>query len=240
MQLQGSYTLSKTTDLGQAGSRVNRDGDFAFPEPGNFQRYEGPADWDARHRVSATGYYVFPDPPGPEILQRILGGWQLTGVMILQSGIPWQPVNRNSFNPIRDENGNVIGLNPGSGDYNADGYNYDYPNAPAVDLQQSFSTHDYMRGIATAADFPAPEPGTPGNMERHILRGPGLINVDTGMIKNNRITERVNLQLRFEFFNVLNRVNLRNPVDNLGDTRFGRSVSTFNPRIIQLGARLVF
>jgi hypothetical protein len=95
-----------------------------------------------------------------------------------------------------------------------------------------------------AADFPTPAPGAVGNLQRHAYRGPGLINVDAGMIKNNPLpfftSEGANLQLRFEFFNVLNRVNLRNPNGNLNDTTFGRSTSTFNPRIIQLGARFVF
>ncbi len=50
----------------------------------------------------------------------------------------------------------------------------------------------------------------------------------------------MNLQLRFEFFNVLNRVNLQNVDGNLNSATFGRSTSTFDPRIIQLGARFAF
>ena len=50
----------------------------------------------------------------------------------------------------------------------------------------------------------------------------------------------MNLQLRFEFFNVLNRVNLTSVDGNLNSSTFGRSTSTYDPRIIQLGTRLVF
>jgi hypothetical protein len=67
-----------------------------------------------------------------------------------------------------------------------------------------------------------------------------MINIDFSVIKNNAISERVNLQLRFEFFNVLNRVNLRNVNGNLASSTFGRVTSTFPARQIQLGARLAF
>jgi len=46
--------------------------------------------------------------------------------------------------------------------------------------------------------------------------------------------------LRFEFFNVLNRVNLQGIDANLNDANFGKSTKTYDPRIIQLGARIVF
>ena len=75
---------------------------------------------------------------------------------------------------------------------------------------------------------------------RGSFRGPGMANVDFTVIKNNALRESVNLQLRFEFFNILNRVNLRNVNGNLASSTFGRSTSTFNPRIIQLGARITF
>ena len=67
-----------------------------------------------------------------------------------------------------------------------------------------------------------------------------MINVDFSLIKNNQLTERLNLQLRFEFFNALNRVNLRNVNGNMASSVFGRVTSTFPARQIQLGARLAF
>jgi len=50
----------------------------------------------------------------------------------------------------------------------------------------------------------------------------------------------VNVQLRFEVFNVLNRVNLGPVNGDLASSTFGRATSTFDPRIIQLGARVLF
>ena len=63
------------------------------------------------------------------------------------------------------------------------------------------------------------------------------------LLKNNKVPflgERGNLQLRFDFFNILNRVNLRGVDNNLASGTFDRSVQTLDPRIIVLGARIVF
>src|SRR5258706_12647389 len=54
-----------------------------------------------------------------------------------------------------------------------------------------------------------------GSVGRNILRGPGLVNLDTSLFKNNlipRISETFNAQFRFEVFNVLNRANFQLPV----------------------------
>ena len=76
--------------------------------------------------------------------------------------------------------------------------------------------------------------------KRNIFRGPGFANVDAGLIKNNRWAERYNVQLRFEFFNLFNRVNLQGVDSDLSSGTFGYSTSTYNPRNIQAGLRIEF
>ncbi|HCC58412.1 MAG TPA: hypothetical protein DEQ47_14370, partial [Solibacterales bacterium] len=158
-------------------------------------------------------------------------------------GNPITIFNGHPFDPLLDANGKVIGLKPDSGDYNADGVNFDFPNKPSTALPSSFSRQQYINGIAPATVFGQPAPGTEGNLKRAAYRNPGFINVDASLIKNNRFEmfhDNIDLQLRFEFFNVLNRVNLQGIHRDLSDPLFGRSTSTFDPRILQLGARLVF
>jgi hypothetical protein len=241
---QASYTFSKTTDYVQAGTRQNRDGAYSIPDQHSIQSLQSYADWDVRQRFTLTGLWHIPEPPaGLGVLKWVLGGWEITTVAILQSGTPFTVINRNSFDPLLDAGGKVIGLKPDSGDYNADGYNYDFPNAPAQSFSGSHTRSQFLNGLFSVADFPAPTPGTQGNLKRNTYRNPGLLNVDAGLIKNNPVSwfrEQVNLQLRFEFFNVLNRVNLQ-PVDNnLGSATFGRSTAAYSPRAIQLGLRLAF
>lgn len=244
LQFQGSYTLSHVTDFGQAGSRSTRDNAFAFPSQHNLSRYKADSDWDARHRVSLSSVFFIPEPATSSAgLKRVLGGWELSTITILQSGLPFPVVHRRGFLPELDANGNVVGFQPGSGDFNADGQNYDYPDMPSKDFTGSHSRQQFLQGIFTAADFPLPAPGTHGSLPRNIYRGPGTVNVDLSLLKNNKVGflgERGNLQLRFDFYNVLNRVNLRGVDNNMASGTFGRSVRSLDPRIVVLGARIVF
>ena len=84
--------------------------------------------------------------------------------------------------------------------------------------------------------------GTFGNSGRGILRGPGFFNTDLGILKSTRITERVNLQFRTEFFNVFNHANFRLPTSNISSAQRGRitAVVDDNQRIIQFGLKLLF
>jgi hypothetical protein len=117
------------------------------------------------------------------------------------------------------------------------------PNAPTTTLPSSFSRSQYINGIAPASVFGIPTPGTEGNLKRATYRNPGFINIDASIIKNNRFhlfDDEMNMQLRFEFFNVLNRVNLQGIHSDLNDSQFGKSTDTYAPRVIQVGARFVF
>jgi len=82
--------------------------------------------------------------------------------------------------------------------------------------------------------------GTDGNLSRNAFRGPAFKSVDLGLFKNTKVWENLNVQFRVEAFNLFNRVNLYNPVGDLGSPQFGKSVAAFAPRQIQLGLKLVF
>jgi hypothetical protein len=60
------------------------------------------------------------------------------------------------------------------------------------------------------------------------------------LFKNTKIKENLNLQFRAEAFNLFNRVNLFNPVGDLGSPRFGQSVASFAPRQVQFGLKVIF
>ncbi len=247
---QSSYTFAHVTDYGWGGSEWEPYGTRSAEQNLPNQRfltagrYEADAHYDFRHRFSLSGLYDIPAPRGSsKAVKGILGGWEVTSVWVFQSGAPFSVRSQASFQPTLDATGNVIGLEPGSGDFNADGNNWDFPNAPSKDFSGSHSRQEFIGGLFTAADFPLPSPGTEGNLARHAFRNPGLLNIDMGLIKNNPLPffgERGNLQLRFDFFNILNRVNLRNVDGNLSSGTFGRSTSTWNARFIQLGARIIF
>ena len=120
-----------------------------------------PADWDVRHRLAFGESDMLPEPSGSGALKYILGGWHITGTGILQSGTPFTVFTDAPFAPILGSNGAVVGLVPNSGDYNADGVNFDFPNAPA-NVPDSFDRQDYINGVFQGASFPQPAPGQGG------------------------------------------------------------------------------
>jgi hypothetical protein len=247
--VQASYTLGRATDYYQGGSRSTGVGDI--PQPDQLRAYRADSAYDVRHRFSASGVYRLPTPFGNSLLPRmILGGWELGTTAILQSGTPFWITNNAPFNPVRDAAGNITGLRPLSGDYNADGTNFDLPNVPSG-LPTSFDRNEFLganagRPVFDASQFGVPQLGTQGNSPRNAFRQPGVVSVNSSVIKNNRLPwlgEAGNLQLKFEFFNVLNRVNLGNIESNLGTPNFGRVLSqngNAGPRTIQIGARIAF
>ena len=84
------------------------------------------------------------------------------------------------------------------------------------------------------------EIGTFGNSGRNILRGPRFFNADMSLLKDTRVTERVSVQLRAEFFNIFNTVRFNTPNRNVSSSQFGRITSARDPRIIQFGLKLLF
>ena len=244
--IQGSYTTSTTSDYYQGGSRSTGAGNV--PEPSQLRSYRAKSAFDVRHRVSASGVYRLGTPFKNNLVARnVLGGWEIGTTLIAQTGTPYWIVNNGGFNPFRDANGAITGFRPLSGDYNADGVNFDLPNVPSG-LPSRFSRSSFLgnnggRAAMNAADFTAPAVGTQGNSPRNAFRQQGVLQVDSSVIKNNRLPflgESGNLQLKFEFFNVLNRVNLGGINGNVADPNFGRILGQAGPRSIQVGARIAF
>jgi carboxypeptidase family protein len=90
------------------------------------------------------------------------------------------------------------------------------------------------------AAFQAPAAGTFGNHENNSLVGPRRFNVDMGLTRSFRIGGERQIQFRAEAFNVLNRVNLNNPVSALNSPNFGLITLASDPRIIQLALKYTF
>ena len=91
------------------------------------------------------------------------------------------------------------------------------------------------------AAFAVPAPFTYGNSARNMLFGPGIFNWDAALFKNTRLTEKLRLEFRAEFFNILNHPNFGIPASNISvPATVGRISSASDPRDIQFGMRLVF
>jgi hypothetical protein len=222
------YTRSSSMDNSQV-----------YPTATNVAQYMAPSIWDAPNRFSLTWSYELPGLNGGKGLTgRLTGGWSISGTTILQSGNPFTVAAYNAFIPVKDANGKFIGLASNSGDYNADGNNLDYPNVSSYAM--STSRQAYLTGVFPLSNFSVPAMGTEGNEKPFQFRNPGYAETDANVAKATKINERFALQLRFEFYNAFNRVNLNGVDANLNSSTFGRSTGQGKPRYIQIGANLTF
>ncbi|MBZ5581904.1 MAG: hypothetical protein LAQ30_06805 [Acidobacteriia bacterium] len=129
-------------------------------------------------------------------------------------------------------------------DYNADGFNYDYPNAPSFGgYLTGLSRTNYITGLFQPTDFGTPAPGHPGSLGRNMYFGPGYAITNLNVVKRFPIPplgEKAQMDIRTEFFNLFNRVNLGQPDGELSDSQFGRSTTALGARNVQFGLRLAF
>lgn len=122
----------------------------------------------------------------------ILGGWRFSTIVVLQSGLPFTVYTSAPFVSICSggatpvgglcpEGGTVIGN--ARGDFNADGYDYDVPNRPAVGAVHTGNRCDFINGFASASAFPTPGLGQEANLGRNAYFGPGMANVNVQVAK---------------------------------------------------------
>lgn len=234
--IDASYTRSRS-----------KDDALTYPNPFNPGAYYGPSPFDVPNRFSFSFNYSLKGlNNGAGALGLVTGGWGISGTSIVQSGYPivvstnasYQPICANGTTNCPSPGNPAIGYAPGSGDFIADGDNYDFPDVTSY--SQTKGNKAWLNGVFSKANFPVPAFGSSGNETSNAFRGPNFIETNVNLYKDTRITERVNFQFRFELFNIFNRANYSNPDTNLPDGNFGFATSSHEPRFWQLGGRLSF
>jgi hypothetical protein len=221
LSLLANYTYSKELDDFAPIGAYNSNTD-------PFNRYfdYGPSDDDLTHVIKLSGVYEFPKSSKKGLIGKLANGWELTSIVSWQSGFPFSIFSGydNSFSGIGEDRANFTGSN----------------------LSQALLSPDRPHGQLVnewfnTALFAPNTVGTFGNTGKNFLRGPGLFNTDTALLKNTNLSERYTLQFRAEFFNAFNSVNFNGPPDNiLTDTAFGQLTSAADPRILQFALKLLF
>jgi hypothetical protein len=223
-----SYTRSKLID--DAGSVFDASivtGPVAnFPVADSFNRAleKDVSTGDIPNVFVASFTYKLPFGKGRSfglsgVADKLLGGWNVNGLILLQSGMPFpitQVTNFNAFAGFGTQRPNVL----------------QNPNLPADDRTTG-------RWFDTSAFAVAPQ-FTLGNASRNPVRGPGYRSADIAFIKRTYIGEVVNFEFRTEIFNLTNTPPLANPNGVLGNAAFGTITSAGDPRVIQFGLKLNF
>jgi hypothetical protein len=218
-----NYTFAKFIDDVASGFEV---GDPA----GGFQNFynrraeKSLSGNDVRNAFAWSSVYEIPVGNRRRWLSKgfastLLGGWNMGLIVVLHQGSPFglvsQTNNLNAFNP-GPQRVNIL-------------------RDPALPVdQRSLQRWFDTTAVATPPQFQF------GNAGRTVLTGPGLININMSLLKNHRIGERFNIQMRVESFNLMNHPNFLDPATSLGSADFGVINSAMDARVMQLGLKLTF
>ncbi len=248
-----NFTWSKCFDE----SSFNRGGTGDYPQlqnPLSIKDNRGLCDHDVRLNFNASGVYSFPTIP--HLGERLGKGWQLSTIYTAISGRPFSvllgggadpsgqglsgssiraawdgtPVKYNTRNPAQYVVENSI-ASGSVGEFDPCG-------------RQNFddTLPNFVGGDIPLSPFYIPCPGTVGNSHRNQLIGPGLSQWDMTLMKNTKVTEHLNMEIRWEVYNILNRGNFYYFPDNTFGASFGTvtktsDVAAGNPVIAQGGPR---
>ena len=217
LQVQGSYTFSKSID---SGSGVGLGDPFSNSINGlvfsESQFNRALSDYNVKHNLVINSVWTLPKPNlGNRAVDYALGGWQLGGILNVRTGLPFSvliggdPLHRLDTAPfdvpnrLTTSSGCDTAVNSGS---------VQYINLSCFTLPQTTSA--IASQCTTFGSIAGTCANLQGNAGRNSLIGPGLADLDFSIFKNNYLghSERFNLQFRTEIFNILNHTNFKSPV----------------------------
>src|SRR5215510_11493033 len=241
LTLRATYTFAK--NLGTADGLVGGNIQNIY----NVGAEKGPVQPDLRHRLTISYVYELPFGKGrafltnaPRAVDALLGGWQVSGITIAQSGAAYVATlasdltNTGSSSPRPD----LI--------HDPYDFSFDIPGQKALGCPGEQQTLQCWFNPAAFA-LPPLAPGQKvarqfGNAGRGTLRGPDLINFDLAVMKTFNVTEQHKLQFRTEFFNVANHPNFATSGSRVNANGGQRITSTVpeNQREIQFALKWSF
>jgi hypothetical protein len=244
LQFNANYTWSKALD--EISDTFTPRGQTLNPtDSGNIGIDRGPADFDVKHRFVLSYSYDLPIFKG----NRWLGGWSTSGIVSLQTGVPFSLFSTSSSNDA-NKNGtsNDRLAYTGSGDISsvltgaspAAGYFDTTKFGRLRAVNQSVNPGDAQCPLSMNDGLWCEGPGS-GQTGRNTLYGPSYQNIDISFAKKFKFTEKSALQFQANFFNLFNRANFAVPVGNFTSGSFGSSIATVgNARVTQLALRFDF
>jgi hypothetical protein len=202
-----SYTWSKA--LADASGEGDNSENFR-----NRHFNYGPTSFDRRHAFVSTFTWELPKLAGSAaVVRHAAGGWQLSGVIRLQTG-PFSTVTGSTSTGTR--RADYLGGN--------------------IYAQSGQNVNNWLNKAA----FAAASAGNWGNSGIDIVEAPGLQSYDLSLVKNFALTDRVNLRFQSDFFNAFNVANFSGLNTTITSSAYGTISSAYPPRQIQLGLKLAF
>jgi hypothetical protein len=209
---------NKLFTLGYTWSKILGDSSGQGDNPENYldRHYNyGPLSYDRRHAFIATYVWYLPKLANwTPVLREALGGWQLNGIIRLQTGQYYTITGNTSIGSRRA----------------------DYVGGPVLTASADRTINNW---INKAAFTPAPN-NRFGNAGPGLVEGPDLQTYDLSVAKNFRPHEGFNLKFQTDFFNAFNVANFTGLDTNVSDKAFGTLSSAYPPRSIQMQLKLTF
>ncbi len=215
--LLAHYTFSKFIDDVESANEYGVTG--SYMDAYNRRLDKGLSGSDVPQRLVVTVLYELPQLRGNRVLKSTLGGWKLGLLETAQSGAPFTVIaaaNTTNAFPAGSLRPNLL-------------------RDPSLSGDQQSITHWF-----DTSAFAAAAPYTFGNSPRSGLRGARVVTTDFTLEKSVRVKERVRLDVRGEFYNLLNHANFNVPGATFGAADFGLVTSARPGRTVQLAARASF
>ncbi|MEK6320835.1 MAG: TonB-dependent receptor [Acidobacteriota bacterium] len=232
-QFEANYRFSKSRDhLSYEGPG----GETNQTNPGDLDSEYGFSDFDVRHFFTASGTYEtsFFRNRSP-VMRAIFDGFQINGIVTGSTGFPYTP---KFFSDLRQPGGRFFGpIRPSA-----------YRGGALEDTSDNAFIRPGGNFPGGGANFFTLTPNAPPGIERNSFRGPRYFNIDMSVAKQIAmpfINEGTNLELRANFFNAFNMLNLApirffEPGSIITDPNFGRSFRGLSGRVVELQARFRF
>ncbi len=220
LTLQAAYTLSRAID--PAGSVASFGGDlYTVSNPYDRSYDYGPAGSDRTHIGLVSFVYELPFFRKAQNMftRSMLGGWEVSGIVTMQSGLP---LNIN-LGGSQGSNGVANGTN-------------------RPDVSGSISYPQTVSEFFNTSVFSLPALGSWGNLKSGAVRGPGRDNWNLSMFKSFLLSESrgSRFELRVETFNTWNHTQFKDVSTSYSSSNFGQVTGVWDPRVFQLGAKLIF
>jgi hypothetical protein len=228
LTLSVAYTYSHAID--DSSDRFDNNFVNSFDIRGN----RGNSSFDQRHNLAVSYVYALPLFRGKGLGNTLLGGWQVSGITIAQTGTPFSVTNGTNF-------GDNAGV--GNGVATA-GSRPDLVGNPHSGFSPNQDPANRGPLAYNPAAFATPTGLTFGNVGRNTLYLPGRVNFDLGVFKRFSINEKTGFDFRWETFNLFNHTQFGNGTGSissgLGSSDFLHLTSAHAPRRMQFGLRFYF
>lgn len=225
LQAGSSFTWSRTIDDSAFSSITFASNGQGVANPFNLRANRDEAAINIP-LISVTNFvYTTPTFGSNALVKNTLGGWEVSGIVTLQSGIPfsisWANGGNNSYSQVKLDRADLTGK--------------------PLNVKQG-GRNQWLKQYYNPAAFQINAPGTFGTSSRNLMHAPGITTADMSVGKNWKFAERYRLQFRWEAFNAFNHASYGTPVAYASQSSAGRITSSgaIPARLMQGALKLYF